>query len=183
MQAVTIFGSNQGHKYRILQAAKSALSLAAGEISQESSFYETIPWGFDCDENFLNQVVVFDTLLPPVEFLQCCLEAEKSLGRIRSDKGPRYSQRPIDIDLLFYDSLILNTPNLILPHPRLTERNFVLIPLAEIMADFVHPLLNKTIARLLKESPDHLPVTKIDPGISTFSHPTKQNLKRRGITG
>lgn len=163
MQAVTIFGSNQGNKYHILKGAKSTLSLATGKIIQESSFYETIPWGFDCHENFLNQVVVFETELPPLTFLQRCLETEKKFGRERHSDGPRYAQRPIDIDILFFDSLIRNTPELILPHPRLSERNFVLIPLAEIMPDFIHPISGKTINQLLAESPDRLGVTKTNP--------------------
>ena len=119
-----------------------------------SSFYETAPWGFECDENFLNQVVVFQTRLSAFDFLQRCLETEKRLGRIRLAGGPRYSSRPIDIDLLFYDSVILNTPDLILPHPRMQERNFVLTPLAEILPDFVHPVFQKTIATLLQVSSD-----------------------------
>ena len=101
------------------------------------------------------------------DFLQRCLETEKRLGRIRLAGGPRYSSRPIDIDLLFYDSVILNTPDLILPHPRMQERNFVLTPLAEILPDFVHPVFQKTIATLLQECPDKLEARKL-PDQSCF---------------
>lgn len=153
MQTVTIFGSNSGDKYQIIKRATSILS-SAGQILMASSFYETEPWGFESKENFLNQVIVFETSLPPLDFLHCCLETEKQLGRIRNPLGPRYSSRPIDIDLLFCESKIMDTPELVLPHPRLTERNFVLTPLAEIMPGFVHPVLGKTIAQLLSECPD-----------------------------
>lgn len=159
MQIVTIFGSNSGDKYQIIKEATSILS-SAGQILMASSFYETEPWGFECKENFLNQVIVFETPLSPLDFLHRCLETEKQLGRIRNPQGPRYSSRPIDIDILFCESLVMDTPELILPHPRLTERNFVLTPLAEIMPDFVHPVLSKTITQLRSECPDQSMVKK-----------------------
>lgn len=121
MQVVTILGSNSGNKRQLITEAIRILS-STEQWVMASSFYETAPWGFECDENFLNQVVVFQTRLSAFDFLQRCLETEKRLGRIRLAGGPRYSSRPIDIDLLFYDSVILNTPDLILPHPRMQER-------------------------------------------------------------
>ncbi|MDE6451009.1 MAG: 2-amino-4-hydroxy-6-hydroxymethyldihydropteridine diphosphokinase [Odoribacter sp.] len=160
MQAVTIFGSNSGPREKLITQAIRQLS-EAGKIVLSSSFYETEPWGFECHENFLNQITVFETLLSPEEFLKTCLDIEKQLGRIRLPNASRYSSRPIDIDLLFYDSRILETPDLILPHPRLCERNFVLVPLAEIMPEFVHPVTGKTIAELLAASPDRMEVKKL----------------------
>lgn len=162
MQVVTIFGSNSGNKQELITQAIDRLS-RIGKIVLSSSFYETEPWGFECRENFLNQVTVFATALSPEKFLQACLDTEKHLGRVRSTDGPRYSSRPIDIDLLFCDSQILDTPRLTIPHPRLSKRNFVLIPLVEIMPDFVHPVLGKSIKDLLSESPDQLQVRKINP--------------------
>ena len=147
MQVVTILGSNSGNKRQLITEAIRILS-STEQWVMASSFYETAPWGFECDENFLNQVVVFQTRLSAFDFLQRCLETEKRLGRI-------------DIDLLFYDSVILNTPDLILPHPRMQERNFVLTPLAEILPDFVHPVFQKTIATLLQECPDKLQARKL----------------------
>ena len=97
----------------------------------------------------------------PSIFYNVVSKQKKHLGRIRLAGGPRYSSRPIDIDLLFYDSVILNTPDLILPHPRMQERNFVLTPLAEILPDFVHPVFQKTIATLLQECPDKLQARKL----------------------
>ena len=147
MQVVTILGSNSGNKRQLITEAIRILS-STEQWVMASSFYETAP-------------VVFQTRLSAFDFLQRCLETEKRLGRIRLAGGPRYSSRPIDIDLLFYDSVILNTPDLILPHPRMQERNFVLTPLAEILPDFVHPVFQKTIATLLQECPDKLQARKL----------------------
>ena len=147
MQVVTILGSNSGNKRQLITEAIRILS-------------STEQW-------VMASVVVFQTRLSAFDFLQRCLETEKHLGRIRLAGGPRYSSRPIDIDLLFYDSVILNTPDLILPHPRMQERNFVLTPLAEILPDFVHPVFQKTIATLLQECPDKLQARKL-PDQSCF---------------
>ena len=162
MQAITIFGSNLGNKQQIICQAVRLLATLVGPIKASSSFYETEPWGFECNENFLNRVVVFETSLAPQALLHHCLETEKYLGRQRHADGPRYSSRPIDIDILFYDTLVLDTPDLILPHPRICERNFVLTPLAEILPDFIHPIQQRTISELLAECPDKLKAKKTD---------------------
>lgn len=162
MQVVTIFGSSQGNKHQIIKEAIDILSSKVGRVSMASSFYETAPWGFKCKENFLNQIVVFETVLSPQGFLVHCLATEKQLGRVRSNDIPRYTSRPIDIDILFYDSLILNTQELIIPHPRMCARNFVLTPLAEILPGFVHPVTGKTISELWAACPDKLPVKKMN---------------------
>lgn len=161
MQAITLFGSNSGNKFQLIEKAKTFLARQTGNIINCSSYYETEPWGFECQENFLNQVVIFETDLPAGDFLHRCLETEHSLGRQRLSGRPRYSSRPIDIDILFYDTVILDTPELTVPHPRIAERNFVLIPLAEILPDFIHPVCQKTITTLQKECPDKCQVSKI----------------------
>ncbi len=161
MQAVTILGSNQGEKCRLIRQAVSILAAQVGPVIGKSSFYETAPWGFESNEDFLNQVVLFDTPLSPIKFLHCCLQTEAQLGRIRTPDGPRYDSRPIDIDLLFYDSRIMETPELQIPHPRLSERNFVLAPLTEIMPGFLHPVLRKTMTQLYAECTDTCAVRKI----------------------
>lgn len=160
MRVVTIFGSNSGDKHQLMEKAMNLLSEKAGEIILFSSDYETEPWGFESEENFLNRVVVFETALSPETFLQASLDVESQLGRVRNSHAPRYISRTIDIDILFYGAQIIHTPNLIVPHPRLTERNFVLIPLNEIMPEFVHPESGKTIHTLLEECPDRLEAKK-----------------------
>ena len=160
MLVTTILGSNSGNRQNILSEAIQMLS-SAGKITHQSALYETEPWGFTSNENFLNQVVVFETELSPQEFLNHCLAIEKRLGRVRYEGGPRYSSRPIDIDILFCDSRIVDSPELIVPHPRMAERRFVLAPLAEIMPDFVHPVFRKTITELLFSCPDTLVIKKL----------------------
>lgn len=167
MQVVTIFGSNSGDKFQLIKQAEIILSQKTGDVIAASSFYETEPWGFECNENFLNRVVVFETRLSPEDFLTACLDTEKILGRIRNYPAKHYASRPIDIDILFYDSLIVQTADLTIPHPRICERNFVLVPLNEILPAFVHPVFHQTIAELLKTCPDHLEVMAIpNPPIS-----------------
>lgn len=164
MQAVTIFGSNQGDRYGIICQAVSVLAAEAGIVTGRSSVYETAPWGFGSSDFFLNQVVLFETDMSPLRFLHHCLQTESGLGRIRTQGGSRYDSRPIDIDLLFFGSMVIRTPELQVPHPRLCERNFVLVPLAEVMPDFVHPVAGKTVACLLAECRDTCAVHKIRGG-------------------
>lgn len=160
MQVTIILGSNSGNKREILSEAISRLSFT-GKVICSSALYETEPWGFSCEENFLNQIVIVETGYSPQDILKQCLDIEKQLGRVRHEGGPRYSSRPIDIDLLFCDSRIIESPGLIIPHPRIAERRFVLTPLAEIMPDFVHPVFRKTITELLTSCPDTLVVKKL----------------------
>lgn len=174
MQVVTILGSNSGDKFRLMEQAVSLLSEEAGKITLASSYYETAPWGFECEEDFLNRVVVFETEICPESFLQTALDTEKRLGRTRPANGTRYTSRPIDIDILFYGTKIIDTPTLIVPHPRLELRNFVLTPLCEILPDFIHPVSHKSIQTLWEECPDKSEVRKID------SVPSKEPCKNEG---
>lgn len=153
MEITVIFGSNTGDRQKTIEKAEALLSERAGILLKSSCYYETEPWGFECNDSFLNRIASFDTSLSPQEFLDICLKVEQELGRIRLD-GVRYQSRTIDIDLLFCGSLSLNTPRLVVPHPRLAERNFVLVPLCEIMPDFIHPVLRKSIRQLLDICPD-----------------------------
>lgn len=159
MVVTVILGSNSGDKAEYIRQAAELLIRQTGTLAASSSLYETAPWGFESDEPFLNRVLQIETGLCPETFLRQALSIEKSLGRRRLP-GVRYTSRTIDIDLLFYDSEIIRTPALTVPHPRIAERRFVLVPLDEIMPGFVHPVLRKSVSRLLAECSDPLPVKK-----------------------
>ncbi|WP_430971712.1 2-amino-4-hydroxy-6-hydroxymethyldihydropteridine diphosphokinase [Sunxiuqinia rutila] len=155
-----LLGGNLGNKKVIFNQALALLEEAVGKIEQQSAIYETEPWGFESEDLFWNQVVVLETRLDADSLLQETQQIEYQLGRVRH--GAQYSSRLIDLDILFYDQLILNQPRLEIPHPRMGERRFVLEPLAEIAPDFIHPASKKTIAQLLAECTDQLAVKKLD---------------------
>lgn len=157
---VLLLGSNQGRSKDLIFEAKQLLENKLGTCLKASSIYESEPWGFKSKNNFLNQVMEFTTLQTPQEIVQIAFDIENQLGRKRSSIG--YASRTMDIDLLFYDNLILKEPNLQIPHPRLHLRRFTLEPLAEIMPDFVHPEFQKTIYELLIACTDNVSLTKIE---------------------
>lgn len=160
MFVTLIFGGNQGDREKLISEA--ILEMAKiGKIVRCSSLYETAPWGFESSDTFYNQVVTYDTKFLPEEILDKCQAVEKKLGRIRSNV--QFCSRTMDIDILFYDSQIIDTPRLTVPHPRLAQRNFVLAPLNEIMPNFIHPITRKTISSLFAESPDTLQVSVVAP--------------------
>ena len=146
-------GSNLGDRLLNLNAAAGHFS-----VLKQSSIYETEPVDYLEQPWFLNMVVCIQTSLSPRSLLQFCQDMERDLGRIRIiPKGPRM----IDVDILFFDDLIYSDAELILPHPRIQDRRFVLEPLNEIASDFVHPAWNKTISQLLSECQDQSIVRKL----------------------
>lgn len=140
-------GSNTGDRMKFLSEAERAIGDSIGRINYSSSVYETGPWGFKSKKKFLNRVLGVETVLSPSDLLERILKIESDLGRIRSRKG--YSSRIIDIDILFFGDEIINEGSIVIPHPHLHERKFVLVPLDEIVPDLVHPVLKKTVEELL----------------------------------
>ena len=150
-------GGNMGDRLQILEKALEEITIQIGAVIKKSSIYETAPWGIADQPAFLNQVLLAQTTLSPQEILKTILSIESNMGRKRNEKfGPRI----IDIDLLFYNDLILQSPDLVIPHPEITNRRFVLVPLVELNKNYKHPVLKKSVFQLLNECPDHLPVMK-----------------------
>ena len=141
-------GSNYGDRVGYVQQAASLLGTSEGVfIIRTSSFYETEPWGMNTDNWFVNAVVEIKTTLTPQELLDLCHRIENQLGRKRPADG-QYTDRTIDIDILFYNKDIVKDDNLVIPHKFVHLRAFTLVPLLELIPNYVHPVLQKTIAQL-----------------------------------
>lgn len=170
MNNVTLLiGGNQGDRLNLIEQATEQIRQRIGSVVVLSSVYESEPWGEFEEEigkgkvdNFLNRGLVAETTLSPWQVLRVALSIEADLGRVRNASCSQllnndvqtsrlYHSRPMDIDLIFYDNLVLDTPELTLPHPRMQQRRFVLEPLAEIMPEYRHPMIGKNVKELLSE--------------------------------
>ncbi len=145
-------GTNTGNKQQNLTRAIEELSLALDVPISSSSFLENEAWGFETENKFLNCVITFETDIPPLQLLDTTEAIERLLGRTQKSNGKHYSDRIIDIDILFYGDEIIECKRLTVPHPLLHIRDFVLIPMSEIAPQFTHPRLKKTINELLNHN-------------------------------
>jgi len=158
-RAVLGLGSNIGDRKKNLETARQLLSDNGCLLLKKSSVYETEPWGNRDQPAFYNQVVEIETTLNAPALMALILEIEKQMGRVRKEK---WEPRVIDIDILFFNDEIIHSENLTVPHPRLHERKFVLAPLKEILPDYVHPVLKKTVSEILDQLKEPSLVNLVD---------------------
>jgi len=143
-------GSNLGQREEYFRRVMEEIEERIGPIVARSALYETEAWGYESGNKFLNACIAIKTELYPMDCLRYIKESESRLGRFRSTEN-NYTDRVIDVDILFYDNLVIDEPGLVIPHPRMHDRSFVLVPLSEIAPDLVHPVLKKSIITLLDE--------------------------------
>lgn len=155
--AYLLLGSNLGDRAALLAAARQHLTESAGAVVAESGLYETAAWGRENQPAFLNQALAIRTWLRPEELLNACLAVEQLAGRERVE---HWGSRTLDVDILLHADEMIDQPGLTVPHPRLAERRFALVPLAEIAGSIRHPALGISIAELLAQCPDPLLVRK-----------------------
>lgn len=141
-------GSNMGDRKQLITDATMICGTIMGNIVTLSSLYETEPWGFSSPNKFLNAAICIETEHSPEKCLAMAKAIEREMGRMKH-AGAGYEDRPIDIDILFYDDLVMNSETLTIPHPLIQKRDFVLRPLAEIAPDLKHPILKKNMEELL----------------------------------
>ncbi len=154
-------GTNLGDREAYLNKGLELISKFIGRIESFSGIYETEPWGFHSENNFLNMVIKIHTDLKPAVLMKKLLSLEEQLGRIRDTR--EYKSRTIDIDILLYSNLVINKSDLIVPHPLMQDRKFVLVPFCDIAPKMIHPVLNKPFVELLKECKDQREVKKYHP--------------------
>ena len=153
-----LLGTNLGEREIYLQQAVQHIVQEVGPVIKSSSVYETQSWGKTDEPDYLNQVILLQTELPPLALLTRVLHIESILGRVRKE---RWGARVIDIDVLFYGDQVINEPQLQVPHPRLHERRFTLEPLAEIAPELIHPVLNNNVLSIKNALKDTLIVKKL----------------------
>ncbi|MBT5416867.1 MAG: 2-amino-4-hydroxy-6-hydroxymethyldihydropteridine diphosphokinase [Cryomorphaceae bacterium] len=144
-------GSNKGNRSGLINEAIDKIDIIIGKVVLKSSIYETKSWGFNSN-NFYNICILLESTLTPELILNKILTIEKDMGRLKTTD--QYSDRCIDIDILFFDNMIVNSKSLEIPHPRIQLRKFVLTPMLELTPDLIHPILNKSIRQLELECVD-----------------------------
>ena len=144
-------GSNKGNRSGLINEATDKIDIIRGKVMLKSSIYDTKSWGFNSN-NFYNICILVESELTPDLILNKILTIEKDMGRLK--KTDQYSDRFIDIDILFFDNMVINSKNLEIPHPRIQLRKFVLTPMLELTPDLIHPILKKSIRQLEIECVD-----------------------------
>ncbi|TXE06720.1 2-amino-4-hydroxy-6-hydroxymethyldihydropteridine diphosphokinase [Algoriphagus aquimarinus] len=157
-KAVLIVGGNKGDRNALLKSAVEAVS-ELGEMTLRSKVYETEAWGGVAKGPFLNQVVEIKTAYSPFELLAFIQQIETTLGRKRDE---HWGDRTMDIDIIFFGDRVIDTPELQVPHPFIAERKFVLVPLAEVLSEFIHPVLGKSSQQMLEECEDKSEVWELE---------------------
>ena len=157
-KCLILLGSNLGDKKKNIEYAVDVLSEECGKILKKSSFYDTEPWGTSSSNIYLNLAIVIETSINPFELLSITQKIETKIGRTRLNK---WEDRIIDIDIILYENVIIDSENLKIPHPEFQKRKFCLIPANEIMPEWVHPLYHKKIKELLLLCKDSSMVTKV----------------------
>jgi len=160
--AYVLFGSNMGDKNKIFAQACLYINNRCGRVVQVSSAYESEPWGFRTEEWFLNRVIVVETELDPEALMRQLLDIEAELGRVRHPEIQGYTSRTADLDILYYGNRIVLTDSLTIPHPRLHQRRFALLPMCEVAPQLVHPAFSFTQTELLRRCHDFSEVRKIE---------------------
>lgn len=158
-QVFLSIGGNLGNKRANFDKVYTHIQNELGCIVLRSSVYETPPWGFDSEDSFWNQVLCIETLLNPSEILEKIKKIDAAFGRKRNSEG--YSSREMDVDILYFEDKIIETENLTIPHPLLHKRLFVVVPLAEIAPDWVHPVLKLTSVDMLNNCEDKSEIKKV----------------------
>jgi 2-amino-4-hydroxy-6-hydroxymethyldihydropteridine diphosphokinase len=158
-QVFLLLGSNMGNAQTNLKQAVYAIQQLPTVLKACSSIYQTKAWGNTNQADFLNAAILIETELNPHQLLEKLLAIETEMGRTRNQK---WEERIIDIDILFFDNLTINAPDLTVPHPHIPNRRFTLVPMLQIAPNFIHPVLNKNIQLLLNNCIDDLSVTEID---------------------
>ncbi|MDF2438209.1 MAG: folK [Bacteroidota bacterium] len=158
--AYLTLGGNIGDRLKNLETAREAITISVGNITKKSDVFITAAWGNTNQPEFYNQALEVQTQLSPSALLEELLKIEAANGRIRTSQ--KWTERTIDIDILFYNDEVISEPHLHIPHPHLEERKFVLAPLAQIAGDYTHPRTKKNVSDLLRDCKDQSAIAIIE---------------------